>query len=254
MNIHKCVREWSKNDKAWWAHHELRLRGQHGKQRHESAYVHYNACAALTNDIEQVFGVAVAENTGDALPCPPAARMPRTLVAFKEALRGKAADDCFPFGAQAKTVSVMRQVALVELLEVQYTDLPLQEAQLIALVQRARQLRKSQSSEQPAERAESAVDGTESGGASQPIAAPITGDDVVAHLMAYIKKRDHLEENAAFLGVKGKPEAEQRESLQALVEDAQETLMTASVATQAMYLRQLAASVAYYGYLQMTQQ
>ena len=64
-----------------------------------------------------MFGVAVAENAGDALPCPPAARMPRTLVAFKEALREKAADDCFPFGAQAKTVSVVRQVALVELSE-----------------------------------------------------------------------------------------------------------------------------------------
>ena len=44
-NIYKAVREWSKNDKAWWAHHELRLRGQHSKQLHQHAYVHYNACA-----------------------------------------------------------------------------------------------------------------------------------------------------------------------------------------------------------------
>ena len=97
------------------------------------------------------------------------------------------------------------------------------------------------------------MDGTDSGGALQSIATPITGEDVVAHLMAYIQNRNHLEENAAFLGVKGKPEAEQRQSLQALVEDAQETMMTAGVATQAMDLRQFAASIAYYGYLQMTQ-
>ena len=102
------------------------------------------------------------------------------------------------------------------------------------------------------ESARIATTGTEVGGALQPAVPPVTGEAVVAQLMAYAQKRDHLEDNASFLGVQGKKEAEQSEALQALVEEAFMAMLTEGAASEAMDVRQVASCVAYYGHLLRT--
>ena len=206
--------------------------------------MHYNACAALAGDIERVFGVAVPERAGETLPKAPAEVMPCTLRGFRDAVHEMAADSCLPFGVNAKSSRLVRRLACIELLEIQYTDLPLREAALIAVVQEARARRRNAALVPTVESARIATTGTEVGGALQPAVPPVTGEAVVAQLMAYAQKRDHLKDNASFLGVKGKKEAEQSEALQVLVEEAFMATLTKGAASEAMDVRQVAFCVA----------
>ena len=201
-NIQRAVREWSTEDRAWWIHHQLGWRGEQTGRQHNACFLHYNACAALAGDIERVFGVAVPERAGETLPKAPAEVMPYTLRGFRDAVHEMAADSCLPFGVNAKSSRLVRRLVCIELLEVQYTDLPLREAALIAVVQEARARRRNAALVPTVESARIATTGTEAGGALQPAVPPVTGEAVVAQLMAYAQKRDHLEDNASLLGVK----------------------------------------------------
>ena len=232
----------AKNDEAWWSQHGLRIRGVQSRQGYGDYFVHYNACVLLAGDIERIVGIVVPENPCEVLASAPTAEMPRTLLAFKVALRQMSADNCLPFGVHAPSANVIRQLALIELLEMRYVDLPLREAPLIALVQEARLRRRNVAS----------THGADAGGALQPSMLPITGEEVVAHLMAYVRQTRYLDNNAAFLRVKAKTEADQIEALRALVENAHMTILTNQVTSQGIDVRQLASLVAYYSHLQMT--
>ena len=252
VNTWRAVREWKCEDSAWWHHHQLGMRAEQTRRQHGHAFVHYNACVALAGDIERVFGVAVPEKAGEAIPNAPAEEMPRTLRGFTDAVREMAADSCLPLGVNAKSSRLVRQLACIELLEVSYTDLPLREAALLAVVQEARACRRN-AALVPAVASESrAASGTQASGALQPTVLPVTGEAVVAQLMAYAQKQDHLEINAAFLNIKGQKEAEQSQALQALVEEAFVAMLTEGTASKAMDVRQVASCVAYYGHLQKT--
>ena len=108
--------------------------------------MHYSDCVALTGDIERVFGVRVPDIAGEVLPALPTTEMPHSLFAFKQALRQMAEDNCLPFGVRAIDAKVVRQLALIELLEMEYVKLPLAQASLIALVQQERGRRRNASS------------------------------------------------------------------------------------------------------------
>ena len=134
-----------------------------------------------------MFGVAVSENARDSSatqPATPTVTMPRTVQVFKDALCNVAADSCFPVGIEAKSPRVLQQVALTELFEMHYTDLPLQAAPLIALLKEARICRCNAASQTA-------------------IQLSITTRDIVAHIMAFIQKPDHLNDNASLLNLKG---------------------------------------------------
>jgi len=176
------IKEWLKNDEAWWSQHGLRIKGVQTRQRYGDDFVHYNACVLLASDIERIVGIAVPENPCEVLASAPTAEMPRTLLAFKVALRQMSADNCLPFGVHAPSANVIRQLALIELLEMRYVDLPLREAPLIALVQEARLRRRNAAS----------THGADAGGALQPSMLPVTGEEVVAHLMAYVRQTRYL--------------------------------------------------------------
>ena len=77
-----------------------------------------------------------------------------------------------PFGVRADDAKVGRQLARIELLEMEYGKLPLAAASLSALVQQERGRRRNASS-----------------------AIAITGKDVVERILAYVQKDDNLEDN-----------------------------------------------------------